>query len=143
MYGSHQAKAGMTPPLPDNDTPGGRLWHARSALNLSIEDVALCLGISCEAVSDWERDRSVPEGQPLAGLAEILCVSPAWLTAGLAGPGQTPLGTLTPTPTALEPLLADLARAKALQAETARLLAETGAAIESLERSLRGVLQGN
>jgi transcriptional regulator with XRE-family HTH domain len=132
MHGSHDAKAGLVHPLPDDDTLGGRLWRARGTLNLSIVDVAESLGVPSDTVSDWERDRSAPDDAQLSGLTDILRVPPRWLIAGINEPEQAP---------GMEVVLAALAEAKARQAETLKSLGETGRAIDALEMALHRVLQ--
>ncbi|CZT35005.1 helix-turn-helix domain-containing protein [Rhizobium sp. 9140] len=114
----------------DTDTPGGRLFRARGALNLSLADLAERLVVSPDMVSDWERDRSEPEGEKLALLADLLGVTPKWLIAGIAEPSGVML-----SPSVAQSLLDELATAKALHAQT-------GKAIDVLETSLRRVLKG-
>jgi transcriptional regulator with XRE-family HTH domain len=108
----------------DGDTPGGRIWQARGTLNLTIEDLARRIGVSEQAVSDWERDRSAPDGAMLDRLARHLHVTPDWLTGGTAPSAAD----------GLEALRRDLAVAQALHAETGR-------ALQALEITLRRVLQ--
>ncbi|TCM57416.1 transcriptional regulator with XRE-family HTH domain [Rhizobium sp. PP-F2F-G48] len=113
----------------DTDTPGGRLFRARGVLNLSLADLAERLTVLPETVSDWERDRSEPEGEKLALLADLLGVTPRWLIAGITEPSG-----ITLSPLAVQGLLEELESAKALQAQA-------GKAIDALETSLRRVLK--
>ncbi|NHT75266.1 helix-turn-helix transcriptional regulator [Rhizobiaceae bacterium CRRU44] len=130
MRVSTEAMMAMLRQPRDTDTPGGRLFRARGALNLSLADLAERLAISPDMVSDWERDRSEPEGEKLALLADLLGVTPKWLSAGIAEPSGVML-----SPSAVQSLLDELATAKALHAQT-------GKAIDVLETSLRRVLKG-
>ncbi|TCQ04867.1 transcriptional regulator with XRE-family HTH domain [Rhizobium sp. PP-F2F-G36] len=130
MRVSTEAMMAMLRQPRDTDTPGGRLFRARGALNLSLADLAERLAVSPDTVSDWERDRSEPEGEKLALLADLLGVTPRWLIAGIAEPSGVML-----SPLAVQSLLDELATAKALHAQT-------GKAIDVLETSLRRVLKG-
>lgn len=129
MRVSTEAMMAMLRQPHDTDTPGGRLFRARGALNLSLGDLADRLDVSRDTVSDWERDRSEPEGEKLALLADLLGVSPRWLTAGIAEPSGVML-----SPSVAQSLLDELAKAKALHEQTGR-------AIEAFEISLRRVLK--
>lgn len=130
MRVSTEAMMAMLRQPRDTDTPGGRLFRARGALNLSLADLAERLTVSPDMLSDWERDRSEPEGDTLVRLAGLLGVTPKWLIAGIAEPSGVIL-----SPSAVQGLLDELASAKALHAQT-------GKAIEALETSLRRVLKG-
>ncbi|KQS80249.1 transcriptional regulator [Rhizobium sp. Leaf384] len=114
----------------DTDTAGGRLFRARGALNLSLDDLAERLGVPPDTVSDWERDRSAPEGETLALLADLLGVTSLWLTAGIAEPSGVTL-----SPSAAQALIEELASAR-------RLHTQAGKAIDALETSLRRALKG-
>lgn len=130
MRVSTEAMMAMLRQPRDTDTPGGRLFRARGALNLSLSDLAERLDVLPDTVSDWERDRSEPEDEKLSRLADLLGVTPKWLIAGITEPSGVVL-----SPSAVQGLLDELSTAKALHAETGR-------AIDVLETSLRRVLKG-
>ncbi|MCF3639761.1 helix-turn-helix domain-containing protein [Rhizobium sp. TRM95111] len=109
---------------PDGDTLGGRIWHARDALGLSIEALAARLGVPEETVADWERDHAEPRTNALFRLAGVLSVSPSWLIAGI---GEAPNEPLSGDD--LHPLFRELERVK-------RLHQQTGAALAALEQEL-------
>ncbi len=65
-----------------DDTLGGRLVYAREAAGLTIDEVAVQLGVAGKTVANWENDRTEPRSNRLALLAGLLGVSPTWLLAG-------------------------------------------------------------
>lgn len=71
----------------DMDTLGGRMGRAREASGLSIEEMALQLGVTQDTWELWEADREEPRANRLAMLAGFLNVSPSWL---LYGVGEAP-----------------------------------------------------
>lgn len=113
----------------DDDTLGGRIWRARTALNLSTADLARQLGVRPDTISAWERDRSEPRTSRLFVLAGLLKVTPAWL---MEGRGEAPRDGLSLGPA--EALAGELSKIRALHAETGR-------AIAALELALSRVLQ--
>jgi HTH-type transcriptional regulator, cell division transcriptional repressor len=113
---------------PDEDTMGGRLVRAREARGLTIGGVANQLGVKRETIAAWERDRSEPRINRLVMLAGILGVSPTWL---MSGRGTGVNADDEQDGHAMPEALSDALR------EARRLLAETGRAIETLERQIR------
>ncbi len=63
------------------DSIGKRIAERRQRLRLSQRDLALRLGVSVQAVSQWERDKTRPVGR-LGLLAEILQVPIEWMESG-------------------------------------------------------------
>lgn len=66
-------------------TLGQRLTHARERAGMKQKEVAEHFGISSQAISQWEADRTRPDSQRLAGLARLFAVRLEWLIAG-SGP---------------------------------------------------------
>ena len=58
---------------------GQRIVRAREHANAKQRDVAQFFGISTQAVSQWESDRTRPDSQRLANLARLLGVRLDWL----------------------------------------------------------------
>jgi HTH-type transcriptional regulator, cell division transcriptional repressor len=108
----------------DGDTLGGRIGRAREAAGLTAKETANQLGVKKETVSAWERDRSEPRTNRLYMLAGILGVSPIWLISG-GGEGGPEYAASSET-----------SSLRASLAEILRLHAETGRAIETLQRAL-------
>ena len=74
---------------PDTDTIGGRLFRAREATGLTVEDLAWRLGVRTTTISNWERDRSQPSAQRLSMICGILNVSLSWMLHGVgSGPDE-------------------------------------------------------
>jgi transcriptional regulator with XRE-family HTH domain len=65
-----------------DDTLGGRMSLARDTLGLSVEDVALLLGVEAGTLRYWENDQAEPRGDRLSLLADVLQVSLSWLLTG-------------------------------------------------------------
>lgn len=63
-------------------TLGERIYTARTAADMKIEDLAVRLGVLPRTVMNWENDRSAPRGNRLAMLSGILGVSLQWLMTG-------------------------------------------------------------
>lgn len=72
---------------PDLDTLGGRIGRAREASGLSMEEVAIQLGVTQDTWDNWEADREEPRANRLAMMAGFLNVSPSWLLFGI---GESP-----------------------------------------------------
>ncbi len=85
-------------------TLGKRLEHARERAGMKQKEVAEHFGISSQAVSQWESDRTRPDSQRLASLARLFTLRLDWLLAGegpMAGPAEgeaspQDAGTLVP-----------------------------------------------
>ncbi len=67
---------------------GNNIHIKRKETGITQEDLANRLGVSRQAVSDWERDVKKPETQNLINLAKLLDASLDWLCADeLVGAG--------------------------------------------------------
>ncbi len=67
---------------------GNNIYIKRKETSITQEDLANRLGVSRQAVSDWERDVKKPETQNLINLAKLLDASLDWLCADeLVGAG--------------------------------------------------------
>jgi len=64
------------------DTIGGRILELRESLDLSQADLAGFCHVWRQSVSQWERDRAVPEGRHLQALAVALHTTPNYLLMG-------------------------------------------------------------
>ena len=71
-----------------------RLQLARKRANLTQADVARALGVTPQAVSQWERGEAVPEHDKLVPLAKLYGVTVAWLL----GEGELPEDGPRPIP---------------------------------------------
>ena len=63
------------------ETTGARILEARKQKGFSQRELAELLGITVQAISQWENNRTEPTGR-LRRLADILGVSEQWLTQG-------------------------------------------------------------
>lgn len=115
-----------------DDTLGGRLSFARDAAGLTIESLAGRLGLTVEAVHDWESDRAEPSPLLLRDLAGIFGVSPAWLMTG-AGDGPVEMTDER----ALEALKNEMARLQAAYRDMGRLIETTGRMLERLDHQMK------
>ena len=84
----------------EKETTGERIRFRRKALNLTQKAVAEKISVSHVAISQWEKEETLPRGENLLRLAEALGCAPAWLVDG-DGPVFT---VQTPTQSGL-PLL--------------------------------------
>ena len=66
---------------------GARIRSSRKALRMSQQDLAAIIGVTDQAISNWERDKDVPKRANLQSLAEALKVEYYWL---LDGASQAP-----------------------------------------------------
>lgn len=64
------------------ESAGGRIRNRRKALKLTQQAVASGIGVSHVAVSQWEKDETVPRGENLLRLAEWLQCTAAWIIDG-------------------------------------------------------------
>ncbi len=67
---------------------GARITRAREACGLSVDDLALRLGVRSETLTAWERGETEPRPNRLTTLAGVLNVTPGWL---LFDCGEDPL----------------------------------------------------
>lgn len=111
----------------DGDTLGGRIWRARDALGLSLEELASRIGLPEEAVSGWERDHAEPDTKALFMLAGVLSVSPSWLIAGI---GEAPAEPASDE--LLHPLLRQLQEVHQLHDQTGKAIAALEAEVAKL-----------
>lgn len=58
---------------------GSNILNKRQEKRMTQEKLAECLGVTRQAVSDWERDANKPEIQNLIDLAKLFEVSIDWL----------------------------------------------------------------
>jgi transcriptional regulator with XRE-family HTH domain len=66
-----------------NHTLGSRLRTARERARLSLEAVGRHLGITAQAVQQWEKDRTTPSTERLTAVAQLTGVNLQWLITGL------------------------------------------------------------
>ena len=64
------------------ETLGARLERARSGRGLTQQDVGDHFGITSQAISQWEQDRTRPSTGRLRALADLFAVSLDWLLDG-------------------------------------------------------------
>lgn len=64
------------------ESAGERIRSRRKALKLTQLVVASGIGVSHVAVSQWEKDETVPRGENLLRLAELLQCTAAWIIDG-------------------------------------------------------------
>lgn len=69
---------------------GARIARAREACGLSVEELALRLGVRAETLKTWEAGETGPRPNRLTILAGVLNVTPGWL---LFDCGDDPLQT--------------------------------------------------
>ncbi len=88
MTSNGQAHAPVLDPRSDgafwaSSTLGGRIRRQRSALGLSQEQLAACLGVSRSIISYWEADKRSPDEEHFIQLIDALQTSRETLTSGL------------------------------------------------------------
>ncbi|ORM57864.1 LexA family transcriptional regulator [Pantoea rodasii] len=64
------------------ESAGERIRSRRKTLKLTQQVVASGIGVSHVAVSQWEKDETVPRGENLLRLAELLQCTAAWIIDG-------------------------------------------------------------
>lgn len=64
------------------ESAGERIRMRRKALKLTQQVVAAGIGVSHVAVSQWEKEETVPRGENLLRLAELLQCTAAWIIDG-------------------------------------------------------------
>lgn len=69
-----------------SSTIGGRIRSARKAWGMPQIDLAEGLGVSAQAVTQWEKNQTLPSASRFSGLADLLGVSVEWI---LSGRGET------------------------------------------------------
>jgi HTH-type transcriptional regulator, cell division transcriptional repressor len=102
-------------------TVGDRLTAAREAARMSVDALALELGVRPETLEGWEADQAEPTAPLLSQIAARLAVDADWLLTGAGtGPQQ-------PAPAAAQSELHELRR----------LLAEASRQLGRLEEALK------
>ncbi|GED55019.1 XRE family transcriptional regulator [Brevibacillus borstelensis] len=69
----------MSPTLPEDDTPGGRIRRARVEKNMLLVDLAAATGLSVRSLRLAEQNKSTVSPPNLRKLSEALGVSVAYL----------------------------------------------------------------
>jgi len=64
------------------ESVGERIRRRRKTLKLTQQGVASGIGVSHVAVSQWEKDETLPRGENLLRLAELLQCTAAWIIDG-------------------------------------------------------------
>lgn len=64
------------------ESGGERIRQRRKAMKLTQQALANGIGVSHVAVSQWEKEETVPRGEHLLRLAELLQCSAAWIIDG-------------------------------------------------------------
>lgn len=76
-----------------------RLQYARKRAGLKQTEVGRAMGVTAQAVSQWEHGEAVPEQERLGPLADLLGVDLVWLLTGRGTPPDGPIppdGSPTP-----------------------------------------------
>lgn len=116
----------------DLDTLGGRIGRAREASGISIDEIAVQLGVNQQTWDNWEADREEPRANRLAMLAGFLNVSPSWLLYGI---GEAPNnGDISEIITSLEQRLAAIEDAHNQTGEAIRTMRDVIARLVSQEK---------
>ncbi|MFJ6323702.1 MULTISPECIES: helix-turn-helix domain-containing protein [unclassified Rhizobium] len=115
-----------------DDTLGGRLSMARDAAGISLEKLAIELGVSEETMLAWESDRAEPQASALVTLSALFGVSPAWLMTG-AGDGPAD----DSDERALDAVRNELSRLQTAHQEIGKLIEATTRQIERLDHQIR------
>lgn len=64
------------------ETIGARLRASRKAKGLSLQEVGQRLGVSAQAVQQWEKNRTAPDAARLSALSRLLEIGLTWLLTG-------------------------------------------------------------
>ncbi len=129
------------------ESAGERIRSRRKALKLTQQALAQGIGVSHVAVSQWEKEETVPRGENLLRLAEWLQCTAAWI---IDGDGELFAAPLQVAPAASVPLIS-LTQASGwlseqrllLQQQATRFLysdnalSETGLAVELVDESMQ------
>lgn len=100
------------------ESSGERIRARRKALQLTQQTLAKGIGVSHVAVSQWEKEETVPRGENLLRLAEWLQCTAAWI---IDGDGEVFSPAARAAPVATVPLIS-LAQASAWLSEQRLLL---------------------
>lgn len=71
--------------MKNQETPGQRIRERRKMLKLTQQQLAADVGVSHVAISQWENE-TLPRGEHLLRLAELLQCPAAWLFDGEGEP---------------------------------------------------------
>jgi transcriptional regulator with XRE-family HTH domain len=82
-------------PTPETKKVGKRIREAREAIGFTQEDLGDALSLTRSSVSLWEKGYASPEPDNLRTLAELLRVTPEYLTSGK---GKPPVKNELPKP---------------------------------------------
>jgi transcriptional regulator with XRE-family HTH domain len=115
-----------------DDTLGGRLSMARDAAGISLESLAMQLGVQRETVLAWESDRAEPKASGLIKMAAMFGVTPAWL---MTGAGEGPAEGSDER--ALEAVKNELSRLRSAYQEMGRLIETTAHQVEKLDYQIK------
>ncbi|WP_288655320.1 MULTISPECIES: helix-turn-helix domain-containing protein [Pantoea] len=72
--------------MKNQETPGQRIRERRKMLKLTQQQLAADVGVSHVAISQWEKNETLPRGEHLLRLAELLQCPAAWLFDGEGEP---------------------------------------------------------
>ncbi len=73
--------------MPDNKEIGQRIQQRRQTLGLTLEDVAVRVGVARSTIQRYESGRIQRLKQPVVeAIADVLCVSPDWLLGSTKDP---------------------------------------------------------
>ncbi|WP_065649037.1 MULTISPECIES: helix-turn-helix domain-containing protein [Pantoea] len=72
--------------MQNQETPGQRIRARRKILKLTQQQLAADVGVSHVAISQWEKNETLPRGEHLLRLAELLQCPAAWLFDGEGEP---------------------------------------------------------
>jgi len=100
------------------ESSGERIRARRKALQLTQQALAKSIGVSHVAVSQWEKEETVPRGENLLRLAEWLQCTASWI---IDGDGEVFVTHVKAAPVAAVPLIS-LAQASAWLGEQRLLL---------------------
>ena len=112
-----------------NATLADRLVEARNAKDLTTAQLARRVGVKTGTLRNWETGASEPRPNRLAMLAGILDVSISWLLEG--SPIYRPSHIAA---TRADMIAHKLERARAIQDDLARLMAEIADEVDALRR---------
>ncbi|MDZ7278084.1 helix-turn-helix domain-containing protein [Pantoea eucrina] len=76
--------------MTQTETAGMRMRARRRALQMTQKNLADVIGVSHVAISQWEKEETVPRGENLLRLAEHLQCTPAWIIDGDGEPFAPP-----------------------------------------------------
>lgn len=111
------------------NTLADRLVEARNAKDLTTAQLARRVGVKTGTLRNWETGASEPRPNRLTMLAGVLDVSISWLLEGKAAFRPSHVAA-----TRADLIAHKLDRAKAIEADLARLLAEIADDVDALRR---------